>query len=259
MAALSLLQITLDAVASGAYSDSTHIAAPARSAGDNYIAGWFAMTTPAFEYRNFFVFDLSAVTDSIVAAELRVFNPISDLTPNEMNTLRWFDVTTDPATVIASTGSVDIFNDLGSGTSYGTLMYPRASSGVVLSTTLNGAAIAALNGARGRTFAIGGAVQNLVGGSTLRIPMKEIACSDPMSIRIRAQRSWQFHGDGLIDISQEKWVIGTFGSGGGDRTSSIISFLHSAHFGPGPFSGRAACASTRRSARCDRHCEPTDP
>ena len=40
------------------------------------------------------------------------------------------------------------------------------------------------------------------------IPMKEIACSDPMSIKIRAQRSWQFHGDGLIDISQEKWVIG---------------------------------------------------
>ena len=27
----------------------------------------------------------------------------------------------------------------------------------------------------------------------VRIPMKEIECSDPMSIRIRAQRSWQFH------------------------------------------------------------------
>ena len=38
----------------------------------------------------------------------------------------------------------------------------------------------------------------------LRIPMKEIGCSDPMSIRIRAQRSWQFYVDGLIDIRQEK-------------------------------------------------------
>jgi hypothetical protein len=36
----------------------------------------------------------------------------------------------------------------------------------------------------------------------VRIPTKEITCSDPMSIRIRAQRSWQFYVDGLIDIRQ---------------------------------------------------------
>ena len=60
------------------------------------------------------------------------------------------------------------------------------------------------------------------------IPMKEIACSDPMSIRIRAQRSWQFHVDGLIDMSQEKW------DGGRSlvvATGMLISFLHSAHCG----------------------------
>jgi hypothetical protein len=38
----------------------------------------------------------------------------------------------------------------------------------------------------------------------VRIPMKKIGCSDPMSIRIRAQQSWQFYVDGFIEIRQEK-------------------------------------------------------
>jgi hypothetical protein len=49
-----------------------------------------------------------------------------------------------------------------------------------------------------------------VGGSChpgtrfVRIPAKEIVYSDLMSIIYRAQRSWLFHVERLIDISQEK-------------------------------------------------------
>jgi hypothetical protein len=42
------------------------------------------------------------------------------------------------------------------------------------------------------------------GHRAVRIPMKKIGCSDPMSIRIRAQQSWQFYVDGFIEIRQEK-------------------------------------------------------
>ena len=46
-------------------------------------------------------------------------------------------------------------------------------------------------------------LQDLRQGLYLRIPAKEIVCSDLMPIIYRAQRSRQFHVERLIDISQE--------------------------------------------------------
>jgi len=40
----------------------------------------------------------------------------------------------------------------------------------------------------------------------MRIPAKEIGCSDLMPIIYRAQQSRQFYVEPLIDISQEEWL-----------------------------------------------------
>jgi len=76
-------------------------------------------------------------------------------------TLGLFDVSTPAATLNANAGtSASIFNDLGTGTSYGTFVmspYPLDSP---LTFTLNGAALGNITSAAGGFFSIGGALQS---------------------------------------------------------------------------------------------------
>ncbi len=139
----------------------------------NYLAG---RSTGNVTLHNYFVFDLAGVTDPIVGAELRLFNPENGFTgaPRDYTL---FDVSTPIPTLSASHPQRDpegiaIFNDLGSGTVYGSRGMSEADNNTIITIDLNADALAALNAARGGQFALGGDLAgagpglNFVFGST---------------------------------------------------------------------------------------------
>lgn len=121
--------ITLSAVDSGRYQDTgSH-----DSLSANYIAGNSSDSSGPRVFRNWFVFDLSSVTDTIIGAELRLFNPTSGfaslLDTSETYTL--FDVSTSISTLTATNGGgngVAVYGDLGTGTIYGSRSLTSASN-----------------------------------------------------------------------------------------------------------------------------------
>jgi hypothetical protein len=140
----------IQAIATGWYDQSG-----GHSAGNgNYVVGGFNGT----EYRNFFVFDLSAVSGNIVGATLKI--------PNVGSNLQWsstytsYDVTTAISALTAGqTGATGIFSDLGTGTVYASGLAPASYADYTVS--LAAAGVAALNSAKGGQFAIGGALSPL--------------------------------------------------------------------------------------------------
>jgi hypothetical protein len=109
--------------------------------------------------RSFFTFDLSGLNLSgqqVTGAtlELRRYGYSGDAS----ETVQFFDVSTAAATLNNNTGtSATIFNDLGTGTSYGA--FSISSSGLttdLLSFALNSSARADITGAAGGFFSIGG-------------------------------------------------------------------------------------------------------
>ncbi len=117
----------------------------------NYIAG---STNPAINptENNFFVFNLTGVSGTITSAQLRLFS--AQVTG--AGTYSLFDVSTPVSELSASQDlRVDIFNDLGSGVSYGSITLTPGDSETIIVIDLNAAAIAALQNNNGN-FAIGG-------------------------------------------------------------------------------------------------------
>jgi hypothetical protein len=134
---------------------------------DNYIVGDVAGT----ERHNFVVFDLTSVTDDIIAASIQLYNPDNALpalrgyvSPDASETLALYDVTTDIDTLrLSQVGApgIAIFGDLGSGTLLGNQAVSAADNGTTISIALNADGLAALNAARGGFFAVGGALITL--------------------------------------------------------------------------------------------------
>lgn len=137
------------------------------SSNTNYIAGVCSSTDTCsgddLNHHDFFVFNLANIGSTITSAQLSLFNPangyISD-TPSL--TMSLFDVTTPFATLTASgSGQVAVYNDLGSGTLYGSRSVSAADNNSQVLFTLNAAGVSALEGARfltGTQVAIGGAI-----------------------------------------------------------------------------------------------------
>jgi hypothetical protein len=117
-------------------------------ANDSYVVGRVGNDL----FRNFFSFDLSsACPASSVTLQLTRAGQIGPLTYS------LFDVSTPAATLNANAGpSQTLFNDLGSGTSFGSFPVADGSETDVLSFPLNAAGVAAFNAARGGFFSIGG-------------------------------------------------------------------------------------------------------
>jgi len=154
--------ITLDYVDSGWYSfahGGTH-----DPDNLNYLAG---LPYDSF-FRNFFVFDLSGVTDDIIGATLKLYVPDSEdgvrnNAPYPSLTYNLFDVTTSISSLTAggTGGLLSTWADLGSGTQYGSRNVTDSDEGSYLDIALNGNALTALNGANG-LFAFGGAVTQVI-------------------------------------------------------------------------------------------------
>jgi hypothetical protein len=137
------------------------------TSNENYLTGRYFGT----DYRSFFVFDLSGVTETITSATLKLWNPSSPpnteagfSSPDASETLALYDVSTSTASLTGGTGGVSAFTDLGSGTSFGSTTISAADNGSFVTITLNASALSALNSAGG-LFSIGGALTTLSGSS----------------------------------------------------------------------------------------------
>jgi hypothetical protein len=122
------------------------------AATTNYMLGNVA-GLPSGRLHNFFVFDLSGVSGTVVSAQLSAANNIT-YGPGDTWTL--YDVTTPAASFSADASTATaVYDDLGSGTVYGsvTLADPTISPVVV---PLNGAGVTALQAAIGGPVVLGG-------------------------------------------------------------------------------------------------------
>ena len=115
---------------------------------DNHIAGF----GNGFEYRNFFVFDLSGITNPLSSATLRV----NTESVTAVGTFTLFDVSTPIASLAGGTGGVAAFNDLGTGITLATYNASPSSSYQFVTISLNTDALAYLNDHLGGTVALGG-------------------------------------------------------------------------------------------------------
>lgn len=133
---------------------------PNFDANDNYFIGESA--TPAL--RNFFTFDLSSVTipvgEQVISAELQLIRGGS--IGEEFEIIGFFHVSTDAETLNNNVGiNVPVWEDLGSGVSYGEFEVLSRSTGFeseVLAFDLNDAAISDIAGSLGGYFSLGGAL-----------------------------------------------------------------------------------------------------
>jgi hypothetical protein len=115
------------------------------------------------EFRSFFNFDLSSITGTITSAELRLgYDRFGFSSPGPTETLGIFDVTTSIPALVAGSGGLSAFADLGSGTLYGSAVLPTSNpADGTASITLNTSALAGLNAEQGGQFAVGGALTAL--------------------------------------------------------------------------------------------------
>lgn len=104
--------------------------------------------------RSFFSFDLSNVQGTITGASLRVMRG----SQSQSVSLGLWDVSTDAATVNLNNGvNASIWQDLGSGNSYGQFLITNGDAEDFLTLSLNATALTDLNAATGY-FTIGAAV-----------------------------------------------------------------------------------------------------
>ena len=125
---------------------------------DNYQVG-----LGGAESRAWFLFDLSSLSGTVTAASFTVFEPLGGYTSedsfgeplNATETVGLFAASSTGLAADGTGGHAAIFNDLGDGVSYGTLAVSAADDGTTLTFAFNSAGIAALNAAKGLTFAFG--------------------------------------------------------------------------------------------------------
>jgi hypothetical protein len=119
-------------------------------------------------FHNFFMFDLGGL-GPVSSATLRIPNDTTTTT----GTYTVFDVSTPVSELTARTGPTDpnfeqIFDDLASGTPFGSIVLSPDSSGTITSIVFNAAGIAAINNSLGGQFAVGGDFPTS-GAETLRL------------------------------------------------------------------------------------------
>jgi hypothetical protein len=154
-------QLTINASASG-WWDSTGMQF---ANNPNYIVGQIVQANTT-EYRNYFAFNLSKVNEAVLGAQLNLSNP-SYNSPNPSDTYTLFDVTTPISSLVApGSGQLGVFDDLGSGTMYGSQTVTTANNGQIVSTPFNSDGVTAVTNSLGGKFAVGGAMTTLAPGFT---------------------------------------------------------------------------------------------
>jgi len=116
------------------------------------------------DYRDFIVFDLTSVTMPVLAAELQLRNGqngYDSICTTETFVLH--DVSTPIATLISGgSGLTDIYDDLGSGTLYGSVVMSQESNSKIISIPLNRDFLNDIRLLEG-LFALGGSLTDITG------------------------------------------------------------------------------------------------
>jgi hypothetical protein len=112
-------------------------------------------------YRNFFVFNLPALSSQLVDAEL-LLNSYNNVSPYGVETYQLYDVT-NSITVLTNnaSGATSVYADLGSGAVYGGRNVYVSESGLMLGIPLDGSFLAAAQANSGGRIALGGALTSL--------------------------------------------------------------------------------------------------
>ena len=118
-------------------------------------------------FRDYVVFSLSGIAQPIIGASLVYFNPTSGYSSSNLtDTLGIFDVSTPIATLEASGSSqTAIYDDLGTGVSYGQRTVSTADNNANVTVPLNSAGVSYLNSKLNSSVAFGGSITTLVGQS----------------------------------------------------------------------------------------------
>lgn len=132
----------------------------------NYFAGQFNNNVdPIRQLRDWFVFDVPSLSGTVTAARLELYLP-GLVSPDPTETFELFDVSTPVSTLIAGgTGLTGIYDDLGTGVSYGSVSITAADNGKIVTINLNTAGLAAITAAQGSRLAIGGMVTTIAGNA----------------------------------------------------------------------------------------------
>jgi hypothetical protein len=155
--------------------------------------------------RSFFTFDFSSLdlSGGVVTSATLELTQFGWVTGSPTETIEFFDVSTDAAILNHNVGSsAEIFEDLGTGTSYGSFVVPRYQSSNILTLTfsLNAAALADMTSAAGSYYSIGGTLltidelrEGLFGGSgaspsiqRLTLDIQPVAVSEPGALSLLA-------------------------------------------------------------------------
>ena len=155
----------------GAFNSTTvveSLAQPWKVIGNSYqVRSLGDGTVSLAATRNYFTFDLSSVTGTVTAAELRIHHPATSYdSPDASETIELFDVGTSSSTLQApdetmgTTLLTSIFSDLGTGTSFGSFTADASDNGTTEAVTLNAAAVSSINSAitAGASWSIGGSL-----------------------------------------------------------------------------------------------------
>jgi len=188
-------EIVLEAVDRGNYSwEGYH-----SSGNTSYLAGDLA-ASGFVEYRNFFVFDLSSVEGPILGATLELYNPSDPpdagngyRSPDPFEVYSLWEIVSDIGTLTAGgTDLVGIFDDLGGGMGFGTIVS-------ILLNHNGGNSIAA---AAGGLWAVGGAVMTLAGN-----PLQTVFAysNGSMTCRLRLEVDNDIFSDGFEDGTTDAW------------------------------------------------------
>lgn len=118
------------------------------------------------EHRSFFTFDLGGVSGSqVISATLRL-EVANYYGPDPSEAFSVWDISTPTAALQSTTTSVAVFNDMGTGATYGSFSADASSPNTVIDIPLNAAARADILGALGGDFSVGVTCDDLTSPGT---------------------------------------------------------------------------------------------
>lgn len=143
---------------------------------NNYIVGDCTSCSRSGSYNDYFVFNLASTLPTITSAVLDIGNG-NGYVAGILSTYSLFDVSAPVSSLDVARNDGDatglsIFNDFESGTLFGSRSITSVVQNSQVPTTLNAAAIASLNAARGQSWAIGGTLRpgNVIPGNPVPEP-----------------------------------------------------------------------------------------
>jgi hypothetical protein len=154
--------VTVETFDNGWYSQNNNSSGDLTAGVSNINVGWNQVTGAT--YRNWLAFDLSALAgQNITSATLTFYGNNGTYDSPKIETLGLFDYNGSINALLGSQSGVGIYNDLGTGTSFG--QSAVASPLGMFSITLTAEAVNALNAAAGNTtdqrFVIGGSLLSI--------------------------------------------------------------------------------------------------